>query len=429
MEARTAEIVIERLGAKGDGIGNLNGTPVFVPATLPGERVLARIEGNRGDGLTASVVDWQEQASDRAKPACRHFGICGGCVAQHMKDATYVAWKRGIAVEAMARAGIAEEKIAPLMRVPAGTRRRATFAFRKNRDGVTLGFNGRASHQIVDIGECPQLDARLTAVLPRLRQGLGQLFSDAALGDLSLQLTDSGLDVLIRCESPLDLFKRESLAKLGDDMELARLSWQAHEGDQPEPVAERKAPSVILGGVQVTLPAGCFLQPSKEGEAAITAQVLAGVSGVEGAVADLYAGVGSFSLPLVALGRVHAVEGDAQAAGALKRAGEMAGLSQLAVEKRDLKHRPLLSGELDKFEAAVIDPPRAGAREQVSELALTTHVKKVVMVSCNPATLSRDLALLLEKGWSLDSVVPIDQFLWTPHLELTALLHRTIKNS
>lgn len=429
MEARTAEIVIERLGAKGDGIGHLNGTPVFVPATLPGEHVLARIEGNRGDGLTASVVEWQEQASDRARPPCRHFGACGGCVAQHMKDATYVAWKRGIAVEAMARAGIPEEKVSPLMRVPAGTRRRATFAFRKNRDGVTLGFNGRASHQIVDILECPQLDAALTGVLPMLRQGLGRLFSDAALGDLALQLTDSGLDMLIRCESPLDLFKREALAKLAEDIGLARLSWQAHEGEPPEPVAERKAPTVILGGVQVTIPAGCFLQPSKEGEAAITAQVLAGVSGLDGAVADLYAGVGSFSLPLAALARVHAVEGDAQAASALKRAGETAGLSRLSVEKRDLKHRPLLSGELDKFEAAVIDPPRAGAREQVSELALTRQVKKVVMVSCNPATLSRDLSILLENGWSLDSVVPIDQFLWTPHLEMTALLHRTIKNS
>ncbi|MFA6019097.1 MAG: class I SAM-dependent RNA methyltransferase [Rhodospirillales bacterium] len=429
MEARTAEIVIERLGAKGDGIGHLNGTPVFVPATLPGERVLVRVEGNRGDGLTASVVEWQEQASDRAKPPCRHFGICGGCVAQHMKDATYVAWKRGIAVEALARAGISEEKISPLMRVPAGTRRRATFAFRKNRDGVTLGFNGRASHHLVDLQECPQLDAGLTGVLPMLRQGLGRLFSDAAVGDLSLQLTDSGLDVLIRCESPLDLFKRESLAKLAEDMALARLSWQGHEGEQPEPVAERKAPSVILGGVPVAIPAGCFLQPSKEGEAAIAAQVLAGVSGLEGAVADLYAGVGSFSLPLAALARVHAVEGDAQAAGALKRAGEMAGLSQLSVERRDLRHRPLLSGELDKFEGAVIDPPRAGAREQVSELALTRQVKNVVMVSCNPVTLARDLALLLDEGWSLDSVVPIDQFLWTPHLELTALLHRTTKNS
>jgi 23S rRNA (uracil1939-C5)-methyltransferase len=427
LEASKADIVIERLGARGDGIGLHNGTPVFVPFTLPGERVSVRIEGKRGDGLTGSVVDWLEQANDRAKPPCRHFTICGGCSAQHMKDSAYVAWKRGIAVQALAHVGIPEDKIAPLMRVPQGTRRRAAFAFRRIQAGLVLGFNGRASHQIVDIQECPLLKSEIVEALPRLRSGLEHIFTDPIQGDLSLQLTDDGLDALIVCDQPLDLFRRESLAKLASDLSLARLSWQMGEKALPEPVAERVAPTVDLGGTAVALPPGAFLQPSQQGEAAIAAQIMAGLSGIEGAVLDLYAGVGSFSLPLARKFRVHAVDGNSGAVAALKNAADQAGLAGLSTERRDLAHRPLLIKELDKYEACVIDPPRAGAREQVLELALAEKIKRIVMISCNPATLSRDLSLLLNKGWSLDSVVPIDQFLWSPHLELATILHRTIR--
>ncbi len=429
IEARNAEIVIERLGARGDGIGQLGGTPVFVPLTLPGERVLARIEGKRGDGLTASVLEWLLQDPARAKPPCRHFGICGGCAAQHMNDKLYVAWKRGIAVEALSRVGVPEERIAPLMRVSAHTRRRASFAFRRTRDGVLLGFNARASHQLVDVGECPLLHPDLESALPGLRLALNGVLTGDAQGDIALQLTESGLDALITCDLTLDLFKREKLAVMTEQANLARISWRRHEDEDPEPVSERHAPIVTLGGVAVHLPPGVFLQPSREGEAAITAQVMAGLSGLDGPVADLYAGVGSFSLPLAACHPVHAVDGHAQAVAALKQAGDRIALGRLTTERRDLSKRPLLVHELKKFSGVVIDPPRAGAREQVTELAMAATVQKTVMVSCNPATMARDLSILINKGWRLDSVVPIDQFLWTPHLELTAILHQTIKKS
>jgi 23S rRNA (uracil1939-C5)-methyltransferase len=192
-------------------------------------------------------------------------------------------------------------------------------------------------------------------------------------------------------------------------------------------VAERETPIVTLGGIPVQLPPGGFLQPSLEGEAAIGAQVAAGLNGVKGPILDLYAGIGSFALPLSNQARVHAIDGNALAVSALKAAAAKSERHQLSVERRDLAQRPLMAAELDKYEAAVIDPPRAGAREQVSELALARKLTRIVMISCNPATLSRDLIILLERGWSLDSVVPIDQFLWSPHLELTAILHQTIK--
>lgn len=425
VEARLAEIAVERLGARGDGIGHFNGTPVFIAQALPGERVLARIDGQREGGLTASVQEWIQLAPDRAKPACRHFGQCGGCACQHMKDATYTAWKRGIAVEALSRAGVAAEKIAPLMRTPPASRRRATFAWRKTKDGVVLGFNAKASHHIVDLQECPLLSPALTALLAPLRRLLSDLFKGQAQGDLSLQLADNGVDALIQTDAAADLFRREAIAKLVQETpSLLRVSWQTQDGTGPEPISEKEAPLALLGGVAVQIPPGAFLQPSSEGQAAITAQVLAGIGATRGKVADLYAGVGSFSLPLAAGQKVHAVEGDAAAAAALKRAGEKAALSQLSVERRDLRHRPLLAKELDAYQGVVLDPPRTGAREQVEELASTAKVERAVMVSCNPATLSRDIAILLQASWSLDSVVPIDQFLWTPHLELTAILHR-----
>ncbi|TAN53443.1 MAG: class I SAM-dependent RNA methyltransferase, partial [Rhodospirillales bacterium] len=363
--ARVAELEIERLGARGDGIGQFNGKPVFVPLTLPGEKVLARIEGKRGDGFTATATEWLVQAQDRVKAPCRHFGTCGGCSAQHIKDSSYVAWKRGIAVEALGRVGIPENLIAPLMRVPPGTRRRATFAFKKSRDGLAqdrstpsqpsdsalnvnpsleqidradsrhqskppsgfdfrrpalvLGFNAQASHNIVDILECPLLTPDLTTALPMLRQGLAELFPDAIQGDLMVQATEAGLDVLIVAEAPLDLFRRECLARLvhrpdlaqdRSTKQIARISWQSPAGGEIEPVAERQTPVVILGGIAVTPPPGAFLQPSQEGEAAIAAQVVSGLAGLEGPVLDLYCGIGSFSLPLAAHHAVHAVDGN-----------------------------------------------------------------------------------------------------------------------
>ncbi|MBF0167671.1 MAG: class I SAM-dependent RNA methyltransferase [Alphaproteobacteria bacterium] len=428
-EARTAEIEIERLGARGDGIGSFNGTPVFIPLTLPGEKVLARIEGKRGDGFTASVIEWLVQAPDRAKPACKHFGICGGCSVQHVMDSRYVAWKRGIAVQALGRVGVAESLIAPLMRVPQGTRRRASFAFKKTREGMLLGFHARATHQIVDLQECPLLVPALVAALPLLRQSLATLFPDPVHGDLAVLSTESGLDVLIMTDAPLDLFKRECLAQLVHQPGFARFSWQSQGETDAETVAEAHPPQVVLGGFPVLPPPGAFLQPSKEGEAAITAQVASGLAGIEGPLLDLYSGIGSFTLPLAATHRVHAVEGNAQAAATLKRLGEKFSLSRLCVECRDLASRPLATRELDKFSGVVIDPPRTGAREQMIELAITQNIQRVVLVSCNPATLARDLSILLENRWHLDSVVPIDQFLWAPHLEMTAQLHRTITNS
>jgi 23S rRNA (uracil1939-C5)-methyltransferase len=418
----TVEIEIGALGGRGDGVGQAQGQPVYVPCTVPGDRVAARIDGRRGDGWAATLLDVLVAGPGRRAPVCGHFGSCGGCALQHVAPDVYGDWKRGQLVAAMRRAGFAAEQVQPTLSIAPGTRRRAAFAFHRHRKTVVLGFNARASHQVVDLRECPLMAPALLAIVPSLRALLAEIVEDGVSGDAIVTLTDNGLDLLVEAEARLDLFDRERLAAFADSADLARLSWRRPGTGLIEPLAHRRPAEVRFAGVAVDLPPGGFLQPSPDGEAALAGLVTAAVGSRRRAVADLFAGSGSFTFPLAKGAAVHAVEGDAAALAALRRAADAA-QARVVAECRDLNLRPLLADDLKRFDAVVFDPPRAGAAAQAEQLAAAGPAL-VVAVSCNPATLARDARTLAGGGYRLAAVTPVDQFPWSAHLEAVAVFER-----
>ena len=407
--SEVVELEIERLGARGDGIARYRGRVVYVPFTAPGDRVRVALTGARGEGVSARLVELVQPSEARAVPPCRHFGTCGGCSFQHVSTDAYAEAKRSLVVDALARHGLAGAPVEPLRRLPPGTRRRARFSVR----GGRIGFQGRASHTLVALEECAVLAPVIVALLPalrRLRNNVGY----------SVTLADTGLDVVAERPRAPDLGELETLATFAEGNDLARLSWRS--GDETVPLAQRRPVRVVLGSVPVDLPADAFLQATPEAEAALTALVLAGTAGAV-RVADLFAGIGTFTFALASGARVHAVEGAAPALAALRAAANRAGLARVSTETRDLEARPLGPEELAAYDAVVFDPPRAGAKAQAEALARSS-VPRVVAVSCNPATFARDAATLVAGGYRLESVVPVDQFVWSPHVELVATFIR-----
>ena len=423
---RQLELTIEALGAQGDGQARLPEGPLFLPQVLPGERVLARVGAIGAEGPRGEVVELLQASPERVEPPCPHFGPCGGCRLQHLAADAYRRWKRGLLVEALSKRGFrdAEALIAPLVASPPGTRRRATLAARLIGKQVVLGFHGRDSHRIEDMRTCLILHPRLFAALPTLRQQLAAVLPEGKEQSLALTLTDGGIDLLLSLPAEPDLKGREALAGLATAADLARLSI-AVAGKAPEPLLERRPPRITLGGVPVILPPGAFLQATPEGEAALVAAVLAAIPPESETVADFFSGVGTLTFPLAQRGhRVHAVEGQASAVAALEAAARASGFSgRVTAERRDLERRPVLAEELEGGDAALFDPPRAGAKAQSAELAQST-LPVVVAVSCNPATFARDARTLVDGGYGLESAVPIDQFPWTGHLELVARFSR-----
>jgi 23S rRNA (uracil1939-C5)-methyltransferase len=418
---RSLEIDITELGARGDGIGSHEGQLVFVPCTVPGDRALVRVDGRKSDGLAATCLHLLNAGPGRAVPLCGHFGDCGGCSLQHLDAARYDGWKRGQLVSALRRAGFGEDLVAPMVSIAPGTRRRATFAFLRRRADLLLGFHARASHQLVDIAQCPLLAAPLLDILPPLRMLLREVIEDGREGSVDVTVTENGLDVLIEAEARLDLFDRERLAAFADSLDLARLSWRRPGFGLIEPLAHRRPAVVRFAGIGVDLPPGAFLQPSVEGEQALACLVFDSI-GAASPVADLFAGCGSFTFPLAQKAFVHAVEGDSAAAQALKSAAEHNG-ARVSVECRDLAHRPLLTEELKRFHAVLFDPPRVGAAAQTEQLAIAGP-PLVVAVSCNLATLARDARTLAKGGYRLTRATPVDQFPWSAHLETVAVFER-----
>lgn len=417
------ELTVEALGVRGDGIAQAGGKRYFVPLTVPGDRLLVRPVEETGDGIRAEILEMLQAGPDRREPPCPHFGRCGGCTLQHMTDAAYRAYKQALLLEAVAREGIDPELIGGLVTVPPRSRRRAILVARKLAQGTVLGFHEHRGHFIVDIEDCTVLAPALQAVLPPLRALLDALLPAAGNARATMLKLDGGIDLLLDLPQTPDLAGREALAGFAEAADLARLSITI-EGGTPELLAERRAATISFAGIMVAVPPGTFLQATAEAEAALLDAVLAGVGGAK-TIADLYAGCGTFSLPLATTGAaVHAVEGHAPALEALAAAGLKAGPTvKLTTEKRDLAGDPLSGAELDRFEAVVFDPPRTGARSQAAALA-KSDVPVVVAVSCNPATFARDMRLLLDGGYRLERITPIDQFLWSAHLELVAVFRR-----
>jgi 23S rRNA (uracil1939-C5)-methyltransferase len=425
---RRAEVRIDSLGAQGDGIGLVDGRPVFVPFAAAGDLVEVEIAGIKGEGLAGRLISVREAGPGRTMPPCRHFADCGGCAVQHLDSSAYAAWKAALLPAALARRGFDGVPIRPMILVAPGTRRRAQLAAQRRGRRVLLGFHGRAAHRVVDLAECLILLPALTAMLEPLRAALAMALPDGAGAELLLVQTDTGPDLLVTAAAEPTLDARQVLAALAEAQDFARISWLRVGGEEPEPIALRRAPVVRFDGVAVTPPPGPFLQPSVEGEVALRTavrQALGEVAAPGRRIADLYAGCGTFSLPLAAAGaRVHAVDGAGPAIAALSAAARGGGLGPLVTtERRDLDARPLREAEFQSFDAVVFDPPRAGAKAQAAILA-RSEMRTVVAVSCNPATFARDARALVDGGYRLKWIQPVDQFPWTGHLELVAAFRR-----
>ncbi|MCB1512731.1 MAG: class I SAM-dependent RNA methyltransferase [Hyphomicrobiaceae bacterium] len=405
-EAREVEIV--RLGARGDGVASTTEGPVFVPYALPGEswRVAKDAEAER---LTDSP--------ERVPPVCPKFGRCGGCAMQHLEPEAYAAWKRGVVVEALRQHGIAAD-VDPLVAVPPASRRRAVLTAIVERGACALGYHAARSHELVDLAACPVLAPEIVAAFADLRRLAAIQADGAAPLRLTIVATDTGLDVTMDVgRTPLSPADRIRLSELAEAAGWARLNVGI------DPVVERRRPQLLFGAAAVVPPPGVFLQAVRAAEHAIRDAVVAG-AGRAKRVADLFCGIGTLSFPLAAKARVLAIDSDPAALAALEEAARQAqGLKPIETRRRDLFIEPLARKELEPFDCVVFDPPRAGASAQAEMLA-KSKVPRVIAVSCNPATLARDLEILLAGGYALGCVTPIDQFLFAPHVEVVAVLER-----
>jgi 23S rRNA (uracil1939-C5)-methyltransferase len=414
------ELAIERVGARGDGIAQYRGHPVFVPFTVPGDHVRARLGARRHGGREGFVVDWLASGPGRGAPRCRHFGTCGGCALQHLDHESYQRIKLGVLHSALERVGIDPGVVGPIRLVPP-ERRRARLGISRPRDPrlpARVGYRERFRHNLVDLRECPVLEPALFALIGRLPQVARDLIPPGGSAEATLTRTDSGIDLLMEAAERPELSACEVLARFAEECDLARIVW--HSGPDELVVVERRPVRVLLSGVAVPFPPGAFLQASPSAEMILVEEVLSAVGPARPAV-DLFAGLGAFAFALACDGPVHAVEGDVGTAAALARAA--ADQPRATVERRDLARNPLPADALSRYAAAVFDPPRAGAARQAEALAASA-VATVIAISCNPASFARDAATLVSGGYRLERVTPVDQFVWTPHLELAATFRR-----
>lgn len=405
------EFVIDRLGAQGDGVADIDGRMVFVPFALPGERVEADVEGERGRLLRVL-----EPSPERAVPICKHFGKCGGCSVQHLSPDTYAAWKRALVVNAFQARGL-EPDVDALQR-PAGHRRRAALKAIRSQFGVELGFHEAASHDLVAIEECPVLEPKIVAALPAVGKLIAPLLPKRDEARVTITLTKSGLDVEVDgTERKLSPEIRTGLAAAASKIGLARLVVA---GDV---VVETLPPFLTFGAVEVPLPPGVFVQAVEAAESEIAERIVAAL-GKTKKVADLFCGLGAFTFPIAAKARVSAFDGSKAAVTALGGgAKKTSGLKPISAVVRDLFRDPLAPLELNEHDAIVFDPPRAGAEAQSQRLA-RSKVKTVIAVSCNPATLARDARHLVDGGYKIESVTPVDQFVYSAHVEVVAIFRR-----
>ncbi len=405
-------LVIDHVGHLGDGVALAEGHSLFIPYTLGGETVeVAAAPGHHPD--RRQLVRVERASAERIEPFCQHFGICGGCAIQHWEASHYRAWKHDLVAATLAQAKIGCE-VFPLLDAHGNGRRRITLHGRKStHDVLKVGFAAAHSHDVIPVDRCPILDPGLSGALDAAWALAESLIGIGKPLDIQITATDSGLDVDIRGSGPLPAAAIAALSQLAEKHRLARLTRHS------ELVLLRHAPVVAMGKAQVTLPPGSFLQATVAGEEALAALVLEHC-GRARHIADLFCGVGPFALRLAAKSRIAAFDSDAGAIAALqKAAAATSGLKPVKAETRDLFRRPLVPEELREFDAVVFDPPRQGAQAQAERLA-ASKVPVVVAVSCNAATFSRDARILIDGGYEIEGVTPIDQFRHTPHVELVA---------
>jgi 23S rRNA (uracil1939-C5)-methyltransferase len=447
------ELRIEALGAGGDGIAWRDGAKLFVPDALPGERVLVELGRAAPGGTRARLLERLNHSLNRAAPPCEYFGDCGGCVAQHITAGTYSEWKIGVIRDALAHRGLTEVAITPLITSPPASRRRARFAVARQHGGpegaVALGFRRRGSDEIVAVERCTVLLPALEALLQPLRD----LATEIGMTEISITQVHQGIDIILHgLDAPPTLAVREMLAAFAHRHSIQRLSVESltpgrgGKGAGKRKRRQRKAvletivqTSVVrarFAGVWVDFPPSAFLQPTAAGESAIQHLVRSGLAleklstGKRAVrIADLYAGIGGIGFALAsdddvggARRHVAMFEDSAAMVGAARVAASQAGLPVTAGE-RDLARRPLSVAELKAYDAVIFDPPRAGARKQAEALA-ASDVARIAAVSCNAASFARDARILTDGDYRMHTLTPIDQFLWSSHVELVAIFCR-----
>lgn len=408
-------LVIDRLGHRGDGVAEAPDGPIYVSGALPGETVeVDRWPGHpdRRRLLNVEIAD-----AARIAPICPHFGVCGGCAIQHWQTARYRAWKRNLVVEALRQTGL-DAPIGELVDAHGAGRRRAVFhARRGSHDVLTVGFSAARAHQIIAIDRCPVLAKSLDAAIPAAWAIAETLRPAGKPLDIQITATDAGLDVDVRGSGPLTAPMITALSGVAAAHNLARLTRHG------ELIALARSPSVHIGRATVGLPPAAFLQATEQGEAVLSKLVLDACADAS-TIADLFCGIGPFALRLAERARVYAADLNELAITALLRAAATtSGIKPVEAEPRDLFRRPLVSSELRRFRAVVFDPPRQGAQAQARELA-ASGVPVVVAVSCNAATFARDLDELVRGGYRLIQITPVDQFRYSPHVEIVARLAR-----
>lgn len=413
----TQTLTITRIGAQGDGIAETAAGPVFVPLTLPGETVRGEVREGR---LEAAEI--LTPSPERIAPVSRHYGDCGGCSLQHWAAGPYLDWKREQVRLALAREGL-ETEIEPTVAVPAGARRRLALHARRGPDGrVLLGFKARKSWRLVEVTACPVADPRLVAAFPALaRVAEAFLEHPKSAPTLHVTWTLTGLDVDVtgveRRSGGLSRDAQLRAIAAAAEAGLARLSLAG------ETLVMDRQPKVAFGPAVVPLPPGGFLQAVPEAETAMVERAVAAVKGAK-KIADLFCGAGTFTFPLATVAPVLAADASAAGIAALKAGiGTGPGMKPITAEARDLFRRPMAPYDLRGCDAIVLDPPRAGAVAQTEQLG-GTKASVVVGVSCNPVSFARDARVLIDAGFRLERATPVDQFLWSAHVELVGIFRR-----
>ena len=402
------EFLIDRLGHQGDGIA---AGPVFAARTLPGERVQGIRNGDR-----LSDVKIIEPSDQRVAALCRHYKSCGGCQLQHAAEPFMAEFKQQIVLSALDAHGI-ETELRPIVTSPAQSRRRATFAVRRTKKGALWGFHARGSDTVVAVPECQLVVPELMSVGPVMDDLAG--IGGSRKGEMSVNVTLSevGLDIFVTGGKPLDQALTLGLSGIVEKHKLARLTWD------DEVIGMRNPPHQIFGKARVAPPPGAFLQATQHGQDALLRTVMDAVDGARGV--DLFAGSGTFTLPLAERSEMLGVESDKAMIAALDAGWrKAAGLKKVVSVARDLFRRPLMPDEFKHFDFAVLDPPRAGAEAQIAEIAKSA-LEQVAYVSCNPVTFARDAKVLIEAGYTLDWVQVVDQFRWSSHVELAGKFSRS----
>jgi 23S rRNA (uracil1939-C5)-methyltransferase len=418
----TIELSIAHLAGLGDGVGSYADIPVFVPYTCAGDTVRVRIE-RMGKGVAyARLIDVLHPSPHRQAPPCPRFSRCGGCGLQHLAPQNYRDFKRGIALHVADQLQLEHARVAPLFEAGDASRRRAELKVNVHKGEVTLGFLASQSHEVVDATPCKVVSPAIAAAIGAVRTCLANLKKPSLIKALHITEADNGLDIQLQATAKLKPADAQSLQTFADAEEIERLLLMYDDGATT--MLKVGEPQVSMGTAQIALQSGGFLQATKASQNALADYVVQHCAG-HASVADIYCGSGTFSLPLLQAGhRVYAYEGSADAVTTLFNAARKQGWEQqLHSHSRDIYAQPLRAEELAACEAVVINPPRNGALPQANMLA-QSPVQKVVMVSCNPATFVRDARALLDGGFGLQHMLPVDQFTWSHHLELAAVFSR-----